>query len=167
MSREHLKDADREEVARFIEKHWRSPVVMSHGRAFYPHLEEGIIERRGGEIVGLITYHVEDGAMEILTLNSTLEGSGIGSSLVITAIETARHNGCRRVWFTTTNDNLKSISFNQRLGFRMVAIHVGVVDEARRIKPQIPQFGERGVRIQDEIVMELGVEPFIEDGMDV
>jgi RimJ/RimL family protein N-acetyltransferase len=105
--------------------------------------------------------------MEILTLNSTLEGSGIGSSLVITAIDAARHKGCRRVWFTTTNDNLKSIGFNQRLGFRMVAIHLGVVDEARKVKPQIPVHGERGVRIQDEIVMELGVEPFIEDGRDV
>lgn len=162
-----MQDRDRDEVARFIEKHWRSPVVMSHGRAFYPHKEEGIIERRGGEIVGLVTYHIEDGAMEILTLNSTLEGSGIGSSLVITAIDAARHMGCRRVWFTTTNDNLKSIGFNQRLGFRMVAIHLGVVDEARRVKPQIPEHGERGVRIQDEIVMELGVEPFIEEGKDV
>ena len=49
----------------------------------------------------------------------------------------------------------------------MVAIHLGVVDEARRVKPQIPEHGERGVRIQDEIVMELGVEPFIEEGKDV
>jgi len=159
MSREEIKDADRGDVARFIEEHWYSRIVMSHGRAFYPDQEQGFIERRDGEIVGLITYHIENDAMEILTLNSTLEGARIGSSLMLNAIEATRRQDCKRVWLTTTNDNLRGIGFYQRLGFRMVKINLGVVDEARKVKPQIPTYGERGVRIQDEIVMELLIEP--------
>jgi len=36
------------------------------------------------------------------------------------------------------------------------------VDEARKVKPRIPQVGERGVPIHDEIVMELNVEPYLD-----
>ena len=49
-----------------------------------------------------------------------------------------------------------------RLGFRMVAINVGGVDEARKTKPQIPTVGERGIEIHDEVVMELQIEPFLD-----
>ena len=50
----------------------------------------------------------------------------------------------------------------QRLGFRMVAINIGVVDEARKIKPEIPETGERGIPIHDEIAMELRIEPYLD-----
>jgi ribosomal protein S18 acetylase RimI-like enzyme len=155
MTRGEVQDRDREEVARFIERHWHSRAIMSRGRKFFPHEGPGLIERRDGQIVGLLTYHVEDGAMEILTLNSTIPGAGIGSSLMLDAIEKARGHGCNKVWLTTTNDKIKAIGFYQRLGFRMTAINLGVVDEARKVKPEIPQFGEHNVRIRDEIVMEL------------
>ena len=136
---------------------------MSHGQRFYPHEEEGFLERRKGEIVGLLTYHITGREMEILTLNSTLEGQGIGTSLVLSTIETARKRGCGRITLTTTNDLLRAIGFYQRLGFRMVVINVGVVDEARKVKPEIPETGERGIPIHDEIVMELTIKPYLDD----
>lgn len=161
MSRFPIQDGDREEVARFVERHWRSRLVMSRGRKFYPHLESGLIERRDGEIVGLLTYRVDDDGMEVLTLNSLLEGSGIGSSLMLDAIDVARRLACERVWLTTTNDALRAIGFYQRLGFRMVAVNVGAVDEARKIKPEIPKLGDRGIPVHDEIVLELRIKPFL------
>lgn len=162
MSRTAIQDADRDEVAAFIEKLWHSRFVMSRGRKFFPQDEGGFIERRDGKIIGLLTYHVEGEAMEILTLNSTLERSGIGSSLMLSAIDAARKADCTKTVLTTTNDNLRAIGFYQRLGFRMVAINLGVVDEARKIKPTIPLAGERGIAIHDEVVMELDIHPFIE-----
>jgi N-acetylglutamate synthase-like GNAT family acetyltransferase len=162
MSRSRIEDSDREEVAEFVERHWRSRIVMSAGRAFYPHKEEGFIERVDGKIVGLLTYHMGEDGMEILTLNSTLEGHGIGSSLMHNAIEAAREDNCDRVWLTTTNDAVRVIGFYQRLGFRMIQINLGAVDEARKIKPQIPEVGERGVPIHDEVVLELRLKPYIE-----
>ena len=161
MARADIKDSDRPEVGEFIERHWGSRVVMSRGKVFYPEREEGFLERRDGMLIGLLTYHINDG-MEILTLNSDLEGEGIGSSLMLNAIERARQRGCHKIWLTTTNDRLRVIGFYQRLGFRMTAIHLGVVDEARKIKTQIPLLGERGVPIHDEVVMELAVEPYLD-----
>ena len=43
----------------------------------------------------------------------------------------------------------------------MAAINLGVVDEARKIKPEIPLVGERGIEIHDEVVMELAIEPYL------
>ncbi len=162
MARGEVQDRDREEVAEFIERHWHSRLIMSRGRSFYPHEEEGLVERRDDRIVGLLTYHIDEEGMEILTLNSTLEGEGIGSSLMLNAIEKARARTCKRIWLTTTNDNLRAIGFYQRLGFRMIAINIGIVDEARKIKPEIPEIGERGISIHDEIVMELTVKPYLD-----
>lgn len=167
MSRSRIQSGDRENVAEFVERHWHDRKVMSRGRVFYPHEEEGFIERRDNKIVGLLTYHIADGELEILTLNSTLECAGIGSSLMLNAIEAARKEHCSKVSLTTTNDNLRAIGFYQRLGLRMVAINLGVVDEARKIKPAIPNLGERGVRIQDEIVMELSIKPYLDNGKTV
>ncbi len=160
--RKEIRDADREQVAEFIERHWHSRMVMSHGRSFYPHKEQGFIELRDGKIVGLLTYSIDQDAMEMLTLNSTLEGQGIGSSLILSAIEKARHEGLRRVWLTTTNDAMRAISLYQRLGFRLIEVNVGVIDEARKVKPQIPEVGERGIPIHDEIVMELKIKPYLD-----
>ena len=161
MTRTAIQDGDRDEVRRFIEQRWQGPRVMSHGREFYPHEEQGLIERRDGAIVGLLTYHIESEGMELLTLNSTLEGKGIGSALMLDAIAKARELTCERIWLTTTNDKLRAIGFYQRLGFRMAAINLGVVDEARKIKPEIPLVGERGIEIHDEVVMELTIEPYL------
>jgi N-acetylglutamate synthase-like GNAT family acetyltransferase len=162
MARCEIRDGDREEVARFIELYWQGRMVMSSGKAYYPHQEQGFLERRGGEIVGLLTYHVEDHCMEILTLNSTVEGQGIGSLLMLSAIDRARQLNCKKIWITTTNDRLRVVDFHQRLGFRLTSVRLGVVDEARKVKPQIPLAGERGVPIRDELVMELEIEPYLD-----
>jgi len=161
MPRTDIQDKDREAVGAFVEKHWGSRVVMSKGKAFYPHEEHGFIERSDGEIVGLLTYRLDNGGMEILTLNSTQVGQGIGTSLMLSAIERARSDSVDRIWLTTTNDNLRAIGFYQRLGFRIVQVNIGAVDEARKIKPQIPEIGERGIPIHDEIVLELALKPYL------
>ena len=163
MSRSEIQDADREEVAQFVAQHWGSRLVVNRGRRFYPHQEEGVIERRDGKIVGLLTYHIEQEVMEFLTHNSDRQREGIGSSLVLSAIETARKRGCKRIVLATTNDNLRAIAFYQRLAFRMVAINLGAVDEARKIKPQVPELGERDVPIHDEVIMVLPIEPYINE----
>jgi hypothetical protein len=37
---------------------------------------------------------------------------------------------------------------------RLVAVHRGGVDEARRLKPSIPLIGEHGIPIHDELEFE-------------
>lgn len=152
----------REEIAQYIERHWFSRAVMSRGRLIYPHQERGLIERRDEKIIGLLTFRTDAEGMELLTLNSDLEGQGIGTQLMLAVIDIARRESLSRIWLTTTNDNLRVVSFNQRLGFRMIEIHLNAVEEARNTKPQIPLYGERGIRVQDEIVMELRLKPYLD-----
>lgn len=157
-----MTDQERDEVAGFIERHWHSQAVISRGQIIFPHQERAVIERRDGEIVGLLTFRTDETGMELLTINSTVEGAGIGTQLMLAVMEIARRESHERIWLTTTNDNLRVIGFNQRLGFRMVAVHLGAVDDARKIKPEIPEVGERGIPIQDEIEMELRLQPYLD-----
>ncbi len=163
MSRRRIEDSDREQIAQFIEQHWHSRLVMSHGKRYYPHEQEGFIEWRDGKIVGLLTMAYEDDALQLLTLNSTLEGERIGSSLMLMAIDDARLRGIERIWLTTTNDNTRAFWFYQRLGFRLVQVNVGAVDEARKVKPQIPEIGNDGIPIRDELVFELRIHSYTGD----
>ena len=82
-------------------------------------------------------------------------GRGIGSTLLEGVANEARRRGCRRLWLITTNDNLNAIRFYQRRGLRLVAVHAGAVDDARRLKPSIPLVGEDGIPIRDELEFEL------------
>jgi ribosomal protein S18 acetylase RimI-like enzyme len=57
----------------------------------------------------------------------------------------------------TTNDNTPALRFHQRFGFRIAAVRVGVMEEYRRMKPQIPAAGVDAIPIRDEIEMELEI----------
>ncbi|MCX7683479.1 MAG: GNAT family N-acetyltransferase [Anaerolineae bacterium] len=63
--------------------------------------------------------------------------------------------GCRRVWLVTTNDNLNALRCYQKRGCVLVAVHQNAVEEARKLKPTIPQTGYEGIPIRDEIELEL------------
>ena len=108
----------------------------------------------GVERVGLITYAVERDVCEIVTLDSLIEGQGIGSLLLNTLEQKADQLGCTRLWLVTTNDNHKAQAFYRKHGFRVVGIDHGAVAEARKTKPSIPHFGLDGVPIEHEIQME-------------
>ena len=105
---------------------------------------------------------MNDDGMEILTINSSVTGAGLGSALMLSLIDLARRRGHTRIWLTTTNDNLRAVSFHQRLGFRLTEVRAGVVDEARKIKPEIPEVGQGGIPIHDEWIMELKLEPALQ-----
>jgi GNAT superfamily N-acetyltransferase len=155
-----LRDADRGAVARFIEAEWGDGVIAVHGAVFHPAQLPGFLaelqEQQSGaqpdrQPVGLLTYTVADGALEIITLNAVTRLTGTGTALLGYAVTEARRVGCREIRLTTTNDNVEALRFYQRRGFRLVALRPGAVDEARRIKPQIPQTGDHGIPLHDEL----------------
>ena len=58
----------------------------------------------------------------------------------------------------TTNDNVLALGFYQRRGFGLVALRTGAVDKARRdLKPEIPELGQSGIPIHDEIELSLSL----------
>jgi GNAT superfamily N-acetyltransferase len=115
----------------------------------------GFIARCDGQRAGLLTYRIEGGQCELVTLNSELGGRGVGSALVQAVIDAAREARCARLWLITTNDNLAALRFYQKRGFHLVAVHRDALDESRRLKPQIPLIGMEGIPLRDEIELEL------------
>ncbi len=160
-----LRDSDRNEVQTFVQQHWHAPYVCVRDTRYYPHQDEGFVVRHHGNLVGLATFRQEGDALLMITLNSLAPGLGIGSSLVLRVIAEARRRRVRRVWLTTTNDNLKSLGFYQRMGFRLVAVYRDAVTLARRggLKPEVPEFGLNGLPIHDEIELELLLQPYLDE----
>lgn len=92
-----------------------------------------------------------DGEAEIaaLVVAAGERHAGTGTALVEAVAGDA---GARRLRLVTTNDN--ALRFYQRRGFRLAELHVGAVDEARRLKPTIPTIGDHGIPLRDELVLE-------------
>jgi len=106
--------------------------------------------------VGLLTYRVDERGLEVVTIDSTREGQGVGGALLEAALGEARRLGCSRLWLVTTNDNLDALRFYQRRGMRLAALRPGLYDEIRAtVKPQISELGNHGIPIRDELELEL------------
>jgi ribosomal protein S18 acetylase RimI-like enzyme len=121
--------------------------------------DDGLVAERDDERVGLLTWRADGpGRMEITALLATERRTGVGSALVGAVVDIARLAAVREIRVTTTNDNLGAMAFYQRLGFRLVELRAGAVDEARRtIKPSMPPTGEDGLPLHDELELSLAI----------
>jgi ribosomal protein S18 acetylase RimI-like enzyme len=135
---------------------WGSETIVSRGeRHELPELP-GFIALVDDEPSGVASYMQDGrGGCELVSLHSSIEGSGAGTRLVEAVVEAARAQGCKRVWLITTNDNTDALRWYQKRGFRLSALYVDAVTQARAIKPEIPATGDDGIPIRDEIEMEL------------
>jgi ribosomal protein S18 acetylase RimI-like enzyme len=150
-----LEDADRDWALALLRAHG-SEVVAAHGELFAPLDLPGLVAWAAEDRVGLLTYRLEPGACEVVSIHSDREGIGAGTALLEEAARVARAAGRDRLWLITTNDNTHAFRFYQRRGFRLVAVRPGAVDEARRtLKPAIPRTGNDGITIRDELELEL------------
>jgi DNA-3-methyladenine glycosylase I len=172
-----LQREDREWVAHFLDKHWGSTQMVTRGRILYGHLLPGFVAERVHppdkepdgmdddateenpivtmEKIGLLTYNLEEKECEIVSLDSLAPNIGVGTALVSELIEAAKESGIKRLWLITTNDNLPALRFWQKRGFVLVKIHRNSIEQARRLKPQIPIVGLHGIPIRDEIELEM------------
>jgi ribosomal protein S18 acetylase RimI-like enzyme len=153
-----VRDTDRPWVKAFVTERWGSEIVVARGRVLHPDDLPGFVAEDRTEAVGLVTYLVEDGDCEVVTIDSVVEGRGVGTALLDTVTAEAGRAGCRRIWLITTNDNLNALRFYQGRGFRLVAVHPGAVEESRRLKPEIALVGKFGIPIRDELELELTLE---------
>ncbi len=158
-------DDDREWVKGFIAEHWGSDVVVAHGVIYHPHELPGLVAIVGNKRVGLITFSLDSGspnlgpACEVVTLNCTQPGQGIGTELLSAVAEIARQHRCTRLWLITTNDNLSALGFYQKRGMVLVRVHRNALDRSRLLKPEIPRMGANRIPIRDEIELEMALFP--------
>lgn len=137
-----------------MQREWGDECIIVHAEVFTPHLLPGYKAVEADQVIGLITYQISGDHCEIVTLNAFRQGVGVGKALLIQVEETARLAGCSACRLVTTNDNLNALGFYQKNGYRIIEIHAGAVEEARRLKPSIPLVAENGIPIRDEITLE-------------
>ena len=150
-----LTTADRDWVRQKTFETWGAETVVVHETVYRPAELPGFVAQNGDEIVGLLTYHLEGEACEIVTLNAWREGIGVGTALIEAVKQTAGREKCRRLWLVTTNDNLPALRFYQKNGFVIAAVHLNAIEKDRRLKPEIPLTGMDGIPIRDEIELEM------------
>jgi GNAT superfamily N-acetyltransferase len=153
-----VKQSDRPMLAWLITELWGAEIVAVHGTSLRPAEMAGFIAERSHRLAGLLTYQLcGDHMMEIVTLNAIERRAGIGTMLIEAAVSKARRFGCREIRLTTTNANVDALRFYQRRGFRLAELRPGAVDRSRRYKPEIPQVGDYGIPLRDEIDLTLPV----------
>lgn len=142
------------EMKGFMVENWGSTVMVSRGHLHELDKLPGFIAIEAGEIKGIVTYAVTGNSCEIVSLDSFAEKRGIGSQLVECVLNEAKKQSLQKVWLITTNDNTNAIRFYQKRGFVMTNLYIGAVEEARKLKREIPQIGYDGIPILHEIQFE-------------
>jgi GNAT superfamily N-acetyltransferase len=147
--------ADRAWLEQHLADEWGGPLQVRRGEAFDARELPAFIAERDGRPAGLLCYRdCLDGWWELALISAVPAGEGVGTALVDTLVERVGTGG--RIWVVTTNDNVDALRFYQRRGFRLRAVRLGAVDEARRsLKPQIPTTGRYGIPLRDELELEL------------
>jgi ribosomal protein S18 acetylase RimI-like enzyme len=148
------EETDRDEVEAFLAER-NALHVARLGRLEDARDHPALVAERDGALAGVLTFVIDGEACEILTLHTRARFAGAGSALIERIERVAADAGCARLWLITTNDNVDALRFYQRRGFRLAALHRGAVDESRaRLKPEIPQIGDHGIDLRDELELE-------------
>lgn len=109
---------DQEEVSSFLEEHWGDVNIASHGKLIDASKLPRVIARDAhGTLVGLATFHPEENNQcELVSIDATLQGIGLGSTLLDRVETAAKQAGCTSLWLITTNNNQQAQSFYEHKG---------------------------------------------------
>ena len=127
--------------------------IVAFGEEMHADREEALVADMHGEIGGALAWRRFDQAVHIVALatDPLWQRAGVGGYLVAEAELLARREGLGRVITATSNDNLPSMYFFQRHGYRVTAV---VPDAFARVSkvPSAPGFA--GIPVLDEIRLE-------------
>jgi peroxiredoxin len=148
--------ADRAYVTETLQHHWLSTTIWSIDRRYEADSLPAFVARLDGHPKGLVTYSIDGDACEVVTLSSDAEDRGIGEALLDAVADEARVRQCRRVFLTTSNDNMRALRFYQKRGYHLVAVHRGMMERYRELYlKDMPRMGSWGIPLRDEIELEL------------
>ena len=149
-----LTPKDVSQVREIWSEHWGGEFIVAHGSIYYFDQVQGYVIEQEERWLGLITFVLCNEECEIISLNSFREHEGVGTQLISAVINNARSNDCMKVSLITTNDNLYALGFYQRRGFQLIKINAGAVNEARKLKPELPTIGYNNIPLRDELELE-------------
>ncbi|RLQ97124.1 GNAT family N-acetyltransferase [Falsibacillus albus] len=142
-----------EERKEFFFEHWGSEEMVLSSGIFQCSTLPGFACMLDENIIGLVSYFERQEYLEVISLDARNEGKGIGSKLLYEVEQLALTLGKKYISLITTNDNIRAIAFYQKRGYRLIEIKENAVNEARKMKPNIPLVAQNGIPIIDEIVL--------------
>jgi len=152
-AKEMPDEGDAPDIDILLVSHWGSTKVVSRGKVIDATQIPRIVARDShGKLVGLLTYRIdlENHDCELVSINSEIEGNGIGTKLINLLEAEAKAERCKRIWLITTNDNPEAAAFYVKRGYRLTKVHRNALKKSRELKPQIPQVGKHGIPLLDE-----------------
>lgn len=146
---------DRHALEEMLRLRWSDGTLFVRGRLLSPQDVEAFGAYLDDRLHGVVTWRVEDGTLYMLTLNNITDRRGVAVALLDTMVQMGRKKGFPFMRALLTNDNVAGLRFYQRRGFRIVAVHPGVIDMMRHLKPSIPAMGAHNIPLRDEIELEI------------
>jgi NAD(P)-dependent dehydrogenase (short-subunit alcohol dehydrogenase family) len=146
-----LHEDEHDWMQRILRERWPHELLVGRGRVHQASELSALVAVEEHERVGLLTYVVEGEVAELVTLDALRPGLGVGAMLIEGLAELAPRAGARLLVAMVTNDNVRGLRYYQRLGFRMNELRAGAMDELRVLRPWIPQTGQEGIFVRDEI----------------
>ncbi len=137
-----------------LTREFGSTQIWSRRRAFECVGLPTLIALDAGTPVGLSVHRFEADECELIALVATNPGGGVGSTLLESTRRAAANRNCRRLFLTTTNDNLDALRFYQRRGMKLAALHAGAMNHARSMQPSIPVNGHYNIPMRDDLELE-------------
>ena len=148
-----IEEEDKEWIKKVMVDAWNSEMVAA-SKLFNTLTLPGFVAELNDQPTGVVIFNTADGKLEIVSLNSTLEGKGVGSALIEKVKDFAKEKKLKSVWLLTSNDNIDSLKFYQKRGFRITKVYPDAIDEARKTKPDIPEIGDYGIPLKDALELE-------------
>lgn len=139
----------------YMRENWGSGQIVTKNELHDVTELLGFIAEQNRRPVGVALYELANNECELLLLASFIHKVGIGSTLIEHVKRAAADKGCKRIWLVTTNDNLAAIRFYQLRGFSLAALYKNALEEARKLKPEIPLVGIDGIPLRDEVELEV------------
>lgn len=146
-------ETDRPRVQELFLSDFGHLTIVAFGEVMHADAEPALVAEMRNDIAGALAYRTLGDALHIVALatDPLWQRSGVGGYLLAEAELLARREGLSRVVSTTSNDNLPSLYFYQRHGYRLTEI----VPDAFAAHARDPNaLGFAGIRVRDEIRME-------------
>jgi len=145
-------DDDRPAVMELFRRDFGGSKIVAFGSLMVLDDAPALVAEMKGELAGALAYRLRGDALQIVALATEpiWQRTGVGGHLVAEAELLATRLNLQKVLFCTTNDNLPSLYFYQRRGYRITEVVVGA------LVPHNPpeHAGFAGIDVRDEIRLE-------------
>ena len=146
-----ISSKNRAKVIDFFMEHWGSSEMIISSGVYDCAKLDGFLIEENEIIIGLVTYIIHEDEVEVISLDSIIEGRGIGSLLMKEVERFAKSIALNVISLITTNDNLNALKFYQKRGYQIVVVYPNTVEKARQLKQKIPLVSNDGIPIRDEL----------------